>query len=249
MTLILTTAANRPYMDRIAPYLHTIQEHGWRFDQCVLITVGCQVEMPPELNGIEAFPLPATQVRGHTGNFCIQQGCFLDVLGAAPDDVIIFTDGDVRMQRAPTDNELAWMRAIPYDTIAMGWNAGPHDTLMEEARRIGLAEDGHDLFQGWLYRKVYNCGVIVCRAATYWDLYQRYLLQWDAFIPYTQHYAANQFLICACVAQMGLRVWEMDPRIHTHGCFGLPEYAREVDEGGTLAIGDELVLFRHHWKC
>jgi hypothetical protein len=108
VSLILVTAANAPYMERIAPYLHSIQAFAWSFDRRVLVTVGCRVDMPSELEDIEAVPLPASQAVGHTGNWCIQQGCFLDVLGASDDDVLVFTDGDIVLQRPPVDDELAW---------------------------------------------------------------------------------------------------------------------------------------------
>lgn len=246
--LMLITAANRPYMERITPYLHTIQECGGVFDRCVLVTVGCQVEMPPELEDIEAIPLPSSMAQGHTGNFCIQQGCFLDVLDCADDDVLIFTDGDIRMQRPPTDQELAWMRALPPDTIAVGWNAGPDDTLFHEASRIALDGEGRGLFERFFHRKVYNVGVIVTRAATYRAIYTRYLHYWPAFSPHTPHYAANQFLMCAVIAELGLRVWEMPQSVHTHGCFGAPAGVTE-DEDGRVWAGGELVLFKHHWGC
>lgn len=248
MMLLLVTAANRPYIDRITPYLHTIQAHGAAFDRRILVTVGCQVEMPPELEDIEAIPLPAALTRGHTGNFCIQQGCHLDVIGAADDDVIVFTDGDVRMQREPAANELAWMRAIPPDTIAVGWNAGPGDTLRDEASRIALASPARESFMSILHRKVYNVGVIVTRAATYRRIYDRYMELWPHFAPHTPHYAANQFLMCAVIAEQGLHVWELPQSVHTHGCFGLPKGITEDDQG-QLWAGEGLVLFRHHWGC
>lgn len=254
--IALVTAANRPYMDRIAPYLHTIQEYGCYsedgneryFDRRILVTVGCQVEMPEELADIEAIPLPAALARGHTGNSCIQQGCFLDVLGADDSDVIVFTDGDIRMQRPPGADELAWMRAIPQWTVAVGWNAGPNDTLHDEASRIALDGEGRNLFRSWPHRKVYNVGVIVCRAATYRAVYDRYMAHWPTYSPHTPHYAANQFLMCVVIAQLGLRVWEMPQSVHTHGCFGLPAGVDE-EEDGTLWADGVKVLFRHHWKC
>lgn len=248
MSLLLVTAANRGYIDRITPYLHTIQAHGAGFDRCILVTVGCQVEMPPELEDIETIPLPAVLARGHTGNFCIQQGCHLDVIGAADDDVIVFTDGDVRMQREPTADEIAWMRAIPKDTIVVGWNAGPGDTLRDEASRIALAHPARDSFMPLLHRKVYNVGVIVTRAATYRRIYDRYMQLWPHYAPHTPHYAANQFLMCAVIAEQGLHVWELPQSVHTHGCFGLPEGVTE-DEAGQLWADGNLVLFRHHWGC
>lgn len=246
--IALVTAANRGYIDRITPYLHTIQEHGAAFDRRVLVTVGCKVEVPAELAAIESIALPAAQAVGHTGNQCVQQGCFLDTLECADDDVLVFTDGDIRMQRAPTEAELAMLGAIPPWTIALAWNAGPHDTLADEAARIALDDAGRELFRGWLHRKVYNVGVVACRAATYRLLYERYMALWGAFSPHTPHYAANQFLMCACVAQLGLWVWELPATVHTHGCFGLPPGADE-GENGELSVDGELVLFRHHWKC
>lgn len=244
--LILVTAANAPYLPRIAPYLHSIQEHGAAFDWRVFVTVGCRVEMPPELSSIEAIPLPAARAVGHTGNFCIQQGCFLDAIDLDDDDVIVFTDGDIVLQRAPLADELAWMRAIPHGCVSAAWNAGPDDILAYEADRIGLTMAGRAPFLGVLHQKVYNVGVFVARAATYRQIYTSYMAAWPTFAREASHYAANQFLMCAVVHQLGLRVWEMDLQTHTHGCFGLPSWARE-GEDGALTVDALPVLFRHHW--
>jgi hypothetical protein len=71
---------------------------------------------------------------------------------------------------------------------------------------------------------------------------------WPAFYPRTNHYAANQFLMCATAHELGLLVWEMHPTVHTHGCFGLPAWANEADDG-TVIVDGVPALFRHHWKC
>jgi len=247
VSLLLVTAANGSYLPRIAPYLHSIQACGGAFDRRVLVTVGCRVDMPPELPSIEAVPLPAAQAQGHTGNWCVQQGCFLDVLGADDDDVVVFTDGDVVLQREPTSDELAWMRAIPGGTVAVAWNAGPHDTLAAEADRIDLDPEGHTFFAPLLATKVYNVGVVVCRVGTYRALYARYLELWPQLRAWTRHYAANQFLMCAVAHELGLLIWEMAPTVHTHGCFGLPAWAD--DDGTTMTVAGDAVLFRHHWRC
>jgi hypothetical protein len=247
MSLILVTAANRPYIERIAPYLATIQEHGEAFDRRVLISVGCIVEMPEALSSIAPIPLPAHLAQGHTGNFCIQQGCFLDVLDCADDDVIVFTDGDIRMQREPSEAELSWLSSIPPDTIALAWNGGPGDTLINEADRIALDEEGRAMFAPVLHRNVYNVGVIVTRASAYKRIYERYMELWPAFAPHTEHYARNQFLMCAVVHELGLLVCELHPSVHTHGCFGLPGWAE--DRGGELWYQGDKVLFRHHYGC
>jgi hypothetical protein len=247
MSLILITAANRPYMERIAPYLGTIQEYGAGFDRKVLISVGCVVEMPEALSSIAPIPLPAHLARGHTGNWCIQQGCFLDVLDCADDDVLVFTDGDIRMQRGPSEAELSWLSSIPPDTIALAWNGGPGDMLANEAARIELDDEGAAMFAGVMHRNVYNVGVIVCRAGTYRQIYERYMQIWPTFAPHTAHYARNQFLMCAAIHELGLLVWEMHPTMHTHGCFGLPGWAR--DEAGVLTVQGVPVLFKHHYNC
>lgn len=243
----LVTAANAPYMPRITPYLHTIQAHS-RFDRNVLITVGCKVEMPAELAGIQTIPLPAAQALGHTGNFCIQQGCFLDVLGAADDDVLIFTDGDIALQRPPSADELSYLGAIPQGTIALAWNCGPHDTLQFEADRLELSAAGREQFGGLLHLKVWNVGVIVCRAATYRRIYDRYMERWPVFAPETGHYARNQFLMCAVVHELGLPVWELSPAIHAHGHWTELPYGCE-DRDGELWYQGERVLFRHYYGC
>lgn len=247
MSLILVTTANRGYMERITPFLHTIQQHAGDFDARCLITAGCQVEMPVDLDTIAAYPLPTAAMGGHPGNGCIQHGAFLRALPGEPDDVIVLVDGDVRMQRAPTDDELAWMRVWPLNTIGLGYNAGRWDTLAYEAQRIGLADTA--LYADVLHEKVYNCGVMIMRRATWGRLYAAYMTEWPQFDRLSSHYARNQFLQCVVAHRLGLYVWELPATLHSHGCFGLPDGARELDDDGTLAIGGELVLFRHHWKC
>lgn len=242
MQLILATGANASYIERITPYLHSIQRHAGSFDRRVLVTVGCKVEMPDELDMIEAIPLPAERALGHTGIWCIQQGCHLEVLSADDNDVVIFTDGDIVLQRGLTIDEVSWMRAIPSMTFGLGWNAGPHDTLADEANRLCLTQEGRALFADVLGERIYNCGVIVCRVGAYKALYEEYLKLWPFYSPHTRHYAATQFLLCAIIARNGWRVWDLPYTVHTHGCFGVPE---GVSDQGW--VEDLPVLFLHHW--
>jgi hypothetical protein len=151
------------------------------------------------------------------------------------------------MQRALATDEELWLRAWPEGVIGLGPNAGPNDRLYEEAQRIALS--GTQDYAAVLPLRVYNCGVMVMRRATWQRLYDAYMALWPDFAPRTAHYAANQFLQCAVVHALGLLVWELPASFHTHGCFGLPVGIVETDDAGTLAIDGELVLFRHHWKC
>lgn len=246
--LILATAADKNYIERITPYLHTVAEHGAAFDRRVLVTVGCQVEMPEALGAIEAVGLPAVMILGHTGIFCVQQGCFLEVLGASDDDVIVFTDGDIRMQRPPSNAELAWLHALPDRTIALGWNAGPDDTLANEAHRLALASEGYAPFEAYRHRRIYNWGVAITRVATYRAIYRRYLELWPSYAPHTTHYAATQLLLCAAVYQLGLHIWELPYSVHAHGVFGGPLPGVEA-QGDMLFVDGMPALFRHHWMC
>lgn len=240
----LVTCANSNYRHRIAPYLNSV-EHCSTFDN-VLVQIGDTWE----LDGLahwRAVHLPRQLNNGAPGETeSAQHGSFLQVLNGDPGDVIIFTDGDMIMQRALSDDELNWLYNFPAGTFSAGLNSGSHETLMVQATminpRVNLAVLG-TRFGDLLNRAMgWNIGVLVARRAAYWDMYRDYVRLWPEICGYFGHAARQQWLVNLLIAQ-NYKVQRMDYSFHANGHFGIPPGV-EMRNGEAWYNG-RLSVFRH----
>jgi hypothetical protein len=250
--IILATGATREYLPKSAPYLSSIAEHGDGFDARYLVSVGCALEERTVPDGITPVGLPQTMTKeALRGN--VQYGAFLPVLPGTPNDVIVYTDGDMRMQRPLSDGEQAILEYWPRDTIGMARNFGAGDNLQIEAKRLKLRTDAEYLRNQWPHSngRVWNAGVIIARRATYQRLAATYTSLFPSFkalLPPGQGRGV-QWLICYSIAKLGLHVWELPYTWHAHGLSGqLPMGVSENGDGSIYVEDGTKVLFRHAWK-
>lgn len=244
-TVHLLTHATRQWLPRTAPYLESLCAHSpFRH---TLLTVDC--DAPAEF--VERFPgLQAVRVPVVAGapeySASLQHGAFLDYVGGASDDVLIYTDADIIMQRAPSAAELARLEALPADHVLLGYNSGPGETLMDEAARLHpkfalplLAAALGDLAAA----PCYNAGVIAATRSTWRRLHQGYMESWNYAGERFGHPARQQWLICHTVARLGMTADISGYGWHANGHYGVPP---GVDVSGTLAMYQGApVLFRH----
>ena len=169
----------------------------------------------------------------------LQAGEFLKRLRPLEDrDIIIFTDADMVMQRPFERREIEeFVFCTEPDTVWLAVNGEPGDTLRHEAEL--LEPDVEDwivdkLFPGWREIPVWNCGVIVARAATYARLRDMALALMPAAETCFRHYAVIQWVICYCVGRW-LKHALLPRTIHAHGHFGLPKDCG-WDETGDVIV-------------
>jgi len=240
----LVTCANGRYAQKIRPYLESIVPCSG-FDN-VLVQVGESwkldyiaswrtVHLPRELNA--GAPVETESC---------QHGSFLQVLDGNPIDVIIFTDGDMVMQRGFTLKECFWLETFPYRTISAGLNSGTHETLFVQATMIQPKVSLDVLqkrFGSILQRSMgWNIGVFVARRATYLELYEEYMKLWPEICGYFGHAARQQWLVNLIIAQR-FSAQRMPYSFHANGHFGVPPGV-ELHDGQAWYDG-KLVLFRH----
>jgi hypothetical protein len=251
--IYLCCSSNAPYLPRIRPYLESVERHVNPDVQPVLVAVDCQ-PAPEYLHdlarwGVLAIPRGALTIAPPLDH--VQNGDFVRFLPGKPDDVIIFTDGDVVMQRGFTADEIAWMRSLAPGEVAVGWNAGPEDTLLSEGERL---RPHVQLPNVWLRAvlpdgtipPIYNTGVIIARRDTWQRWHRAFVAVWPWAQQTFQHYAAQQWALCWALAHTpGLRAVLLGHEIHTHGCYPLPEGAA-FDSNGLLTYQGETVVFKHH---
>lgn len=178
---------------------------------------------------------------------CIQHGSFLRHLRGADDAVIVYIDGDVRMQRPFDAGELEWLSNFPEWHVSATWNR-VGETLIEEARALGPTRSEEQMVATWgkriLIAPALNVGVIVARRATWGKVYNGYLEHWGAVTAEFSHQARQQWLIGWMYAALGMTVDIMPWSVHSHGHFGLKP-GMEMRADGVYADG-KLAALRHY---
>ncbi|MBI4601303.1 MAG: hypothetical protein HY721_05000 [Planctomycetes bacterium] len=248
--IVLGTGASASYLPRIVPYLESIEANGEGFE-AYLVCVGCPEDAPPrvELGRIQPVALARERARGEPGNSCVQHGAFLEVIPGTERDVVVFTDGDMVLQRPASPAELEFLRTLGDGVVGVSYNAGPEDTLLSEAGRLLAQVPLEALTEGVLGGRrqlpVYNTGVIVARRGTYRGLHEAYMARWEEVGGFFRHYARQQWLLSLVLGTGGFRPVVLPYTFHLHGCYALPPGAR-FDREGYATYEGERVLFRHH---
>ncbi len=249
--IILATGANARYLPRILAYLQSIEKHGEGFET-YLVCVGCPADRLPDLGlgHIQVVALAGERAIGQPGNDCVQHGAFLEAIPGSDDDLVVFTDGDMVLQRLVSLSELELLRALGDGVVGVSYNAGPNDTLLLEAERLGPRTRVEVLVKNLLGGNpelpVYNTGVIAARRGTYRRLYEEYIARWAEFGQIFSHYARQQWLLSALIGTEGFIPLVLPYTFHMHGCYPLPPGAEIDSTRGWVTYGGELVLFRHH---
>lgn len=239
----LITACNARYLERIKPYLESLSAHSQI--PATLVCIGDFI-FDPHLPGIDSVILPRSKNRGSPMETeSPQHGSFLQAIDGPDDEALIFTDGDIVMQRPFTDTELSMFADLPPNTVLAGYNSGPDETLETEARRLfpGVPIPAIAERFGLLEMPCYNIGVFVAWRKTYRYIYTEYMRHWRTVCDAFAHAARQQWLVVHTIHRLGIQVQVMPYSLHANGHYGMPpgcEY-----RGGLLYSGEEVVCLRH----
>lgn len=243
MRVILACSADRGYFTTIRPYLETLSTYSRA--ENVLVAVNAD---PPEL------PAKVTGVRVDTDSMRYppplnhpQSGGFLAQIPGGDEDVLIFTDGDIKLQRRFTQQEWEWLMSWPIGRVGVSYNSGPGETLYDEALRIQPKTIQLPLDITTLRTiPCFNTGVIVARRPTWETWYAKTAELWPIVDATFNHYARQQWGMCWAIHELGLSVEVLPYTFHSHGCYPLPRECGMDIADGSLTYQGETVLFRHH---
>jgi hypothetical protein len=254
--IILATSTNEGYMPRAVTYLHTLHKHSNVENHCLTLDFDIRTDLRAEYYRVEFSRVNSEDLPLPLNNFCVQDGQFLPYLPGDPDDVILFTDADLRMQRPFNDAELVTLRCLKPGQVMVGYNAGPKDTLQDEAHRLGIKTSLYELYCsfGNLGSPCFNWGCVAATRGTWEPICEDYCAGFHVADHHLSHVAKQQWLLSWITSRFCAHV-EMPTSFHAHKHYGTPAgcefrdglvYAPVIRNDG-LDNGLELALFAHKW--
>lgn len=247
--LILATGSNLYYLEKISPYLLSIVENS-NFDHNYLIFLGeNKIYMP--FKKIKVLNVDVRDVICLNSIFCIQHGEFFRskelMKNTDENDIIFFTDGDMTLQRALSDEEIGRFKNFKDNDVYVGYNASPTDTLYDEAFRLQIKGNNPKYMGEYLKKiKVYNTGVLAMNKKTWLKLVEEYIIHYPVIDSLFNFYAKQQWLISYIIGTQDYNIIEMGYDMHNHTHYPSP-IGTKIDEKGIVTYEDKVVLFKHKW--
>ena len=248
-SLILAFGSDKNYFDNkhFQNYLNSVQKNS-NFDRNILCYLG-KDQITLEYDKIEIFNVDPNSIVKPNSNNCIQHGEFLNSESfneVKDSDVIVFTDGDMNLQRGLSEKEEMFIRNMKDNDVFVGYNESPTETLSREVMYFG-----EYLNPNWKLNfnknvdviKCYNTGVLCMNKKTWLKLKTFYIQQFDSVNSIFTHYAKQQWLLSYILGSEGFNIFEMGYEIHNHNMFG--NVVGTDQKEGLLTYNDMVVLFKH----
>lgn len=243
--IYLVASCTDNYWERARPYLASLARHLNPEIVPIIFSVGC--DAPPWVVDMGLSTRRIDRNVGETQLRAVQHGSFLPHTPTRdPQDLIICTDCDMMLQRPLNTAEMASLDALTAANYAAGMNAGPDDTLADEARRMGTPYDADELdriLPGYAAIGCINGGWIAARREAWQKLYREYLSRHDLADAVFKHKSRVQWLISYAAAAAGLTRITASPNWHCHFHYGVPDDVTR--DGHTVLYRGRPVLWTH----
>jgi len=245
--IYLVTGVNQPYLARAGAYIASMSRNSNVGNIVITLDFEIPAEYRQSYPSIRFLSLSSRQVKSPNSNTCMQHGGFLPALDFLHDeDVILYTDADIEMQRAFHEDELHLLGGLRDGEVGVSFNRSPDDRLADEAQRLTCHVSPEDLsvrYPGIDKLRTYNTGVIAAQRGTYQRLYDLYDRHWEDFHPLFESYAKQQWLLSYLI-QKHFQPKGLPDTIHTHGHYPIPLRVREPS-GYKFCIGAQPVVLSH----
>lgn len=245
--LILMTGSDEKYIGKIKPYLDSIDVNS-NFDSNYLIYLN---EHDIKLdNKIEILKMDPSKYLYKNSINCLQHGEFIKSNGfddlITDDDVIVFTDGDMILQRNLSEDELIKFRNLKHGDVFIGYNESPTDNLLKEYHRLLPTGYVPSIFKIDLSKiKCYNSGVIGATKSTFKKILNHYGELYSEVDKMLRYYSKQQWLISYIIGTQNFNVIEMGYEMHNHTHYKASEGSKINNK--IVTYNDQIVLFKHKW--
>ena len=243
--IYLVASSTDNYWERARPYLVSLARHLNQEITPIVFSVGC--DTPAWVAALELSTRRIDRNAGETQLSSIQHGSFLPCMPTTDSqDLIICTDCDMMLQRPLNTAEMASLDALTDINYAAGVNAGPGDTLADEACRMGTPYSDAEIervMPGYAAMACINGGWIAARREAWQKLYREYMARHDLTDAIFKHKSRVQWLISYAAAVAGLTLITVSTNWHCHFHYGVPDGVTR--DGRTVLYRDRPVLWTH----
>ena len=217
--IFLITGINESFLQKAEGFIKSMENHSNVKNIVITLDFSAPKDFCTEYPNIEFIYLSSNEVKAPNPNTCLQHGGFLPAVKHLSDDAImIFTDADISVQRGFTGDELRMLSSLTEQDIAVGYNAAPSQTLIQEVENLEprlTAEEIREKYPNAEWYSVFNTGVLVAKKKTYQQLYEHYIQNWVEINKALGHYAKQQWLLSYLI-QKHFNVKILTDEVHTH---------------------------------
>jgi len=250
MKIYVATGTTFNYLQRAEAFINSMSNLNDNISK-IVITLGFKIsnEFKDRYPKVQFIFQDINLIQNElTNKNCLQHGAFMDVMDFVnDDDIIIFSDGDVVIQRDINESEISLLES--FSDIDIGCNMNNFKARSLESDFLLLQPQVSFSQLKAIFDKYdldnclgYNTGLVIAKPKAWRKLRMVYKYDYNYIDETCLHYAKQQLLI-NMICKNYLNIVEIRQTIHTHGHFGLPPFAHY--ENGILKVGEELVLFRH----
>jgi len=239
----IVTACNEGYYPKMAGWLDSLAERS--NIAYTLVKVGWDYACGRQINEV-CLPRDLNNGAPSTTE-SVQHGSFLNVVDGKENEILIYCDGDMVLQRAFTAEEITWIRRFGDNTVSAGPNRY-RESMLDELELLQVLVSMDELrgrFPGEIDEwQMLNVGVLAMRRSAWEKLYRAYMERWELVSQTMGHQARQQWLICYLIYALGMDLRVMPYLMHSHGHFGL--HPGVEMHGEDVVANGKLAAIRHH---
>lgn len=245
--IYLVTGLNESYLSKADKYIESMNQNSNVRNIVITLDFEIPKNYQERYSRVRFVKLSSADVKSQNPNSCMQHGGFLSALNFVdPSDIVIYTDADIKVQRAFSNSELDTLCSFCHGDVGVGYNKDENDLLTDEAQnlkpKISL-EELNKHYPGIYRLKTFNTGVIVATKKTYERLYELYNEHWESFSKMFNHYAKQQWLLSYLI-QKHFSVKILSNLVHTHGHYPV-ELRVKRGAGYKFCIFSDIVVLNH----
>ena len=251
--IILATGCDKNYYSRpvFNAYISSLKQVS-RADVNAVFSIGFK---PQNDLSITYFETDISKVKTPNSNNCLQHGGFLEgsSIDFDDDDVIIFTDADIILQRWFTDIELHEVLSIDSNTVLANYNMSQGNTAAVSIHQLGSNEHQIEQLKSLIDYPLhmipdYNTGVVVAKLSAWKKILDEYNRFGKKALELIPGYWGQQFILNASIARV-CNHKQLSYEIHTHTHHidetGHGPPIKPVIVNGQAFYGDKLIMFAH----